>query len=407
MAETVLMPKLGLTMTEGVVDEWYKKVGDTVKKGEAICSISSEKLTQDVESDAEGILLKIVVAAGEEAACTTPIGYIGQKGEVIPGDAVAPVASTAGQSSVVEQSVPAAAVAQPAVVAVSSTARVFISKLAKKIAKDKGVDVSQVTGTGGNGRITRRDVEKYLVTASQLTAPVATSAAPVAGGAGLTGMRKVIARNMMHSLHTTAQLTLHRKAVIDQLMQCRLELKSKLGDSVDSGAFSLNIFLLKAVALALQDVPELNSHYDGQSHQKISHINIGVAVSLDEGLMVPVITDVANKTLTQLAKDFRTVVDNAREGKVDATAKATFTITNLGSEGIEYFTPVLNTPEVGILGVGALGERLYLGADGVVQVARELPLSLTFDHQVIDGAPAAKFLSALSQYLANPYRLLV
>lgn len=406
MAETILMPKLGLTMTEGIVNEWYKKEGDSVKKGEVVCSISSEKLTQDVESESDGVLLKIVVPGGEEAKCTTPIGYVGQPGEAIPtGDSAAP----AEEPTAAKETAPAAASA-PATTAqakpvVQNGQRIFISKLAKKIALDKGIDYSAITGTGGNGRITRRDVEKYIASgaANAVSAPVAVGPA----GAGLSGMRKVIAQNMMHSLQSTAQLSLHRKANIDQLMQFRNELRSKLLDSVDGATFSLNIFLLKAVALALQEVPELNSHYDGQSYQQLDTINIGVAVSLDEGLVVPVISDVAHKTLTQLAEDFHGAVASAREGNFASAAKGTFTITNLGAEGIEYFTPVLNTPEVGILGVGALSERLYLDKDNGVQVAKELPLSLTFDHQVIDGAPAAKFLSILAKYLANPYRLLV
>lgn len=411
MAETVLMPKLGLTMTEGIVDEWYKKEGDAVKKGEAICSISSEKLTQDIEAESDGILLKIVVNAGESTPCITPIGYVGQAGEVIDSNPVSEQPAATEQASVTETT-KAASVAQAtaSVIPDRQDHPVFISKLAKRIAKEKGIDYRQITGTGGNGRITRRDVEKYIASGAAVSAAQSSAGkttGQVVAGEGLSGMRKVIAKNMMQSLHSTAQVSLHRKVNINQLLQFRAELKDKLSDSVDSSVFSLNVFLLKAVSLALKDVPQMNSYYDGQTHQQQTSVHIGIAVSLDEGLVVPVINDVADKTLSQLGKDFHAAVARVREGNFESPVKGTFTISNLGSEGIEYFTPIVNTPEVGILGVGALGERLYLDKEGQIKVAKELPLSLTFDHQIVDGAPAAKFLSILVSYLENPYRLLV
>lgn len=408
MAETVLMPKLGLTMTEGVVDEWYKKEGDAVKKGEAVCSISSEKLTQDIEAESDGVLLKIVVQAGETTPCITPIGYVGQAGEAIPDEKPASEsAETPAENQPVAKPAAVAAPVAKAAEPVADGRPVFISKLAKRIAKEKGIDYRPITGTGGNGRITRRDVEKYIASGAAAAATSTSAAVSVSGGEGLSGMRKVIAKNMMQSLHSTAQVTLHRKVNINQLLEFRTELKGKLLDSVNPGMFSLNVFLLKAASLALKDVPQMNSSYDGQTYQQQDVVNIGVAVSLDEGLVVPVIGDVVHKTLSQLGEDFQGAVARAREGNFESPVKGTFTISNLGSEGIEYFTPIVNTPEVGILGVGSLSERLYLDKDGQVKVAKELPLSLTFDHQIVDGAPAAKFLSALAAYLESPYRLLV
>lgn len=410
MAETVLMPKLGLTMTEGIVDEWYKKEGDAVKKGEAVCSISSEKLTQDIEAESDGILLKIVVKAGESTPCITPIGYVGQAGEAIPDGAAADTKPAAAEAPAAVKATPVAQAASVAI-PVPDDHPVFISKLARRIAKEKGIDYRQITGTGGNGRITRRDVEKYLASGAAAAAVVSSSSAKVTGtvvaGEGLSGMRKVIAKNMMQSLHSTAQVTLHRKVNIDQLLQFRAELKGKLSDRVDASVFSLNVFLLKAVSLALKDVPQMNSYYDGQTYKQQEAIHIGVAVSLDEGLVVPVISDVAQKTLSQLGQDFHAAVARVRDGNFESAVKGTFTISNLGSDGIEYFTPIVNTPEVGILGVGTLSERLYLDKEGQIEVVKELPLSLTFDHQIVDGAPAAKFLSVLASYLENPYQLLV
>ncbi|WP_066568732.1 2-oxo acid dehydrogenase subunit E2 [Snodgrassella sp. CFCC 13594] len=307
MAETVLMPKLGLTMTEGVVDEWYKKEGDAVQAGEAVCSISSEKLTQDVEAEQDGILLKIVVQAGESTPVKTPIGYIGQAGESVgEGDAVA--TPTAESTQPAASAPVAAAPSQPIA---KSGARVFISKLARKIASAQGIDYTNITGTGGNGRITKRDVEKYMASGAVVAAAPAeapTDVSPIQAaatvGAGLNGMRKAIAKNMMYSLHNTAQLTLHRKADITALLAFRAEMKSKVGDGVEAATFSLNILLLKAVALALQACPKLNSRYDGVTLSQPDDINIGVAVALENGLVVPTVADVGRKSLSQLQKDF-------------------------------------------------------------------------------------------------------
>lgn len=416
MSISVLMPKLGLTMTEGVVDEWNKKEGDTVRKGEFICSISSEKLSQDIEAEADGVLLKIVVPAGETALCTTPIAYIGRPGEQIAeasgtqaaGATPVTVASVAQSNPVAEVASAVAATGTPPHTGPDGQ-RVFISKLAKRIALDRGlVDYSQIPGTGGHGRITRRDVERFLAAApAPTTAPAASAPVQTVAGGGLAGKRRVIAKNMMQSLHTTAQLTLHRKVDVTQLMQFRQDMKDRLADSVESSVFSLNVLLLKAVALALRETPEMNSRYDGQTLTQLDQVNIGVAVALEDGLVVPIVSDVAQKPLSEISRDFRVKVENARSGTLDTTLAAGFTITNLGAEGIEYFTPVLNTPEVGILGVGALDERLRLNGEGAVVVTKELPLSLTFDHQVVDGSPAARFLATIAGYLGTPYRLLV
>lgn len=400
MAETILMPKLGLTMTEGTVDIWYKKEGDPVKKGEALCEISSEKLSQDVEAETDGVLLKILVPVGKEVSCKDPIGFVGQPGEALP--------SSVAEPEKVEQKTEEVATTSASPTKVTKvtekTGRVFISPLAKKIAEEKGIDYTEIVGTGGNGRITRKDVEAYKAPAKEtaMTQQVPT-------GEGLTGMRKAIAKNMMNSIHSSAQLSLHRKIDVTELMVFRKELKAKLGDSVSSSVFSLNIFLVKALAQALREVPLMNAHYDGQTYMKNEEINIGIAVALDEGLIVPVIKGAEKRSLSNLAKEFGRVTTAAKDGSLsgDDLSGGTFSMTNLGSEGIEYFTPILNAPEVGILGVGALSSRLVLGEDSELLEKKELPLSLTFDHQVVDGAPAAQFMKHLANYLEHPYLLMV
>lgn len=432
MATEVLMPKLGLTMTEGLVDEWYKNEGDAVKKGEALCSISSEKLSGDVEADDDGTLLKIVVAAGDSTAVKTPIAYVGDAGETISAAATGPAgaddapcassgAGNAGAGGAAESADEndAEAGARRANRDTSGDGkRIFISKVAEKMAKKHGIDYSKVKGTGGHGRITKRDMKAYIEARpsgdadSQEASDGAASAsgvvaAPVTAGEGLTGMRKIIAQNMMHSLHSTAQLTLHRKVNVTDLLATVSEIKGNIGPGDEAKALSMNVLLIKAVAIALQKHPLLNAHYDGHEYEQCDDINIGVAVALDDGLAVPTVPNVVGQSLSQLKTVFHDRVDRARNGDIDTLAPGTFTITNLGTDGIEYFTPVLNVPEVAILGVGAQSTRLTLNGEGEIEEVVELPLSLTIDHQTVDGRTGAEFLSTLADVVAEPYRVLL
>lgn len=398
MAETLLMPTLGLTMTEGTVDQWYKQIGDPVAKGEAVVSISSEKLTHDVESPVDGVLLAITVDNGEEAVCQGAIGYVGAEGEEVPsGDA--PVEAIAEEVTEVKEEAKVTPTSAPKRV---SGERIFATPLARKIAADKGYELEDIIGTGGNGRITRRDVDRFIP-------QVMTSTVSQVTGEGLEGMRKVIAQRMHNSLNQSAQLTLHRKADITKLLAFRKDLKEKAGDNLSKSALSINTLLVKAVSLALKDKPEMNASYNGVEHIKHDSVHMGIAVAVDDGLVVPVIKDVDTKSLSQIGAGFVEVTSQAIKGTlpVELYSGSTFTITNLGTAGVEYFTPILNTPEIGILGVGATSAKLIFNEDKEIQEIQELPLSLTFDHQVVDGSPAAEFLAQIVYYLENPYLLVV
>lgn len=401
MAEKLIMPTLGLTMTEGTVDQWYKQVGDTVAKGEAVVTISSEKLTHDVESPIDGVLLSIIADEGAEVPCQELIGYVGETGEEIPSGEVSEKASDEDIVEVKETKVETIAGNQPPTR--DAGARVFATPLAKKMAQAKGFNLEEIIGTGGNGRITRRDVERFVPSmpvASQVLSDI---------GEGLEGMRKVIAKRMHQSLHQSAQLTLHRKADITSLLAFRQDLKAKSNGKLSRSALSINTLMIKAVTLALKEHPEMNAWYDGQALVTHDEIHMGVAVSVHDGLVVPVIRDVHQKGLSQIGEDFVTVTSQAVDGSLpgDLYSGSTFTITNLGNAGVEYFTPILNTPELGILGVGATTNKLIFDDNKEIKEISELPLSLTFDHQVIDGAPAAEFLSKITYYLENPYLLVV
>lgn len=392
MATNILMPKLGLTMTEGTVEAWYKREGDTVKKGDTVCTISSEKLTHDVEAPIDGTLIKIIVEENEVSPCKEPIAFIGETGENVA-DLPVPVK---------EQT---QAIAAPSTVRKESE-RVFITPIARKIAMERGIDYSEIIGTGGNGRITRRDVENFVPAVKAEAATVRSTVNNA--GEGLSGMRKVIAKRMHHSLQETAQVTLHRKVNVSPLMTFRSEIKAKIGDSLSSGQLSINTLLVRAVVLALKDYPEMNASYANGKHVVHEDIHIGIAVAVDEGLIVPVVKDATRKTLTELAENLTSLTNGARSNTLsgDLLTGSTFTISNLGHIGIEYFTPILNTPEIGILGVGAIDIKLVYNENKEIIEKQELPLSLTFDHQVVDGAPAAEFLNGICHYIENPYLLI-
>lgn len=409
MAKEIVMPKLGLTMTEGTIDEWLVKAGDAVKQGDIIATISSEKLSSEVESPADGVILEIVAQVGDTIPCKEPMAYLGEEGEAIDS-----ASSKSGSEEGVTEAEGTATVAdstsKETVPASSSrgkeTSRIFITPIARRMAQEKGIDISQVNGTGGNGRITRRDIERY-------TPALATPASQPMGalakeeiGAGLTGMRKTIAQRLVRSLQTTAQVTEHHKADVTQLNEMRETIKKNVTRSLDGGQISWNTLVTKATILALRETPAMNAWYYDGKYEQLDDVHIGMATSVEDGLVVPVIKNAHQMTLTDLGKSIAEVSTQARQGNLpsDLYSGSTFTITNLGGRNIEYFTPILNTPEIGILGVGAIGKELALEAGEVVEKLK-LPLSLTFDHQIIDGDPAAEFLGKIIAYLEDPYSL--
>lgn len=407
MAVEVLMPKLGLTMTEGTVDGWLVQEGAEVKKGDPICTISSEKLTYDVEAPEDGILIKIVATEGTEVPCIEPIGYVGARGETVGEN---PTEESQAETKEAESAVlkiseeTTQTPSQPPVR--EEGERIFATPLARKIAKEKNYDLADVNGSGGNGRITRRDVESYKPISTETPS---TSTPVIEVGKGLKGMRKTIAQRMHHSIASTAQLSFHRKADITELMIFRKTIKNSVISEMKGNPLGITSLLTRAVVLALQDHPDVNAWYDGNELILHESIHIGMAVSLDEGLIVPVIKEANRMTLTQISQAIEHVAKGARQGELtsDELSGSTFTITNLGNAKIEYFTPVLNTPEVGILGVGGLMKELALNEEGEVVEKVKLPLSLTTDHQVLDGVPSAEFFNSVISYLENPYLLML
>ncbi|WP_282920028.1 dihydrolipoamide acetyltransferase family protein [Ignavigranum ruoffiae] len=412
MASNIVMPTLGLTMTEGTIEYLAVAVGDKVAKGDIVAEISSEKLTGPVEANADGLVLKILVSEGDVVRIKEPLMVIGQEGETVAEEEIeSPADEEAEQPQEDRSTEPVEAEETKKQQAENKQERIFATPLARKMAKEKGIDLAKVNGTGGNGRITRLDIDRYVPMEDEIR-ETQSSTSKVADlpewGQGLQGMRKTIAQRMMRSVQTTAQVTNQRKADVTKLMEFRQDIKAKVSSPLNHGEISINTLVTKAVILSLQEHPALNAWYHNGKHTIMDEIHIGMATDLEEGLVVPVIRNADRMPLSKLGPAIAEVASQARNGELpgDLYSGSTFTITNLGGTNIEYFTPIINLPEVAILGVGAIQDELVLD-HGEVKIAKKLPLSLTYDHQIIDGAPAARFLETLVGYLQDPYRLII
>lgn len=424
MSNNIIMPKLGMTMTEGTVEEWHKQEGDTVESGEAILTISSEKLTQDIESPATGTLLEIKVQESENTEVKSVLGIIGESGESTDTETTNETTDNPNEdessdsNDSQENSNSHITSKNPTEDEQNSETRIFISPLARNMANDNGLNITTIKGTGGNGRITKIDINRVLEngddkesysnsTSENLKAQTSTDNASSIGE-GLNPMRKSIAQNMRQSLDKTAQLTLHRKANFDQLLAFKDKLNEELNQAGQEVKVSVTALIAKAVVLSLTEYQPINARYEQGELTRYDNVNLGIATSLDDGLMVPVIEKANEKGIGSLAKSIKINADAVRDGdtsqvKLDG---ATFTITNMGASGIEYFTPILNLGETGILGVGDVSTELILEDENIKQISR-LPLSLTFDHQILDGASASDFLKILVKNIESPYLLII
>ena len=445
MAKVIVMPKLGLTMTEGTVSKWLKKEGDAVKEGEPLFEVETDKLTNTIEASASGTLLKIAVAEGGTAKCLDPVAVIGEAGE----DASALLGGAAPAAAPAASAAPAAAAAPAASAPARAPGeRVLASPAAKKLAKELGIDIALVPGTGPRGRVTEEDVKNYKpaaptpapaapeepkVKASPLAAKVAADigldlkdvpahgrvlaadilAAVQKGGSApaeagpreeavpMNGMRKAIARNMLNSHMTSPTVTFNLGIDMTELKRLREQLK---GEEIK---VSYTDILVKVVARALTEFPLLNCSVEDNKIIYKHYVNMGVAVALENGLVVPNVRDADKKSLTEISAEVKELASLAREGKLpmDALTGGTFTITNLGMYGIESFSPIINQPEVAILGVNTMEDKVVV-VDGEICVRPIMNLSLTADHRVIDGSVAAQFLQRVKKLMEKPALLL-
>lgn len=417
MAFEVLMPQLGLTMEEGTVSQWIKHEGDEVKTGDVIVEITTDKLTNEVVSEHDGVMLKIVAQEGEDIPVKGLLAYIGQPGEAVGGAAPAAAAPAAAEAAPV-----AAPAAAPAPVAAAGGARIRISPLARKTAAKMGVDYSGIAGTGPSGRIVLKDIlaaaeaQKNAPAPAVEDAPAAAPAAkPAAKSAGLelmegdtvvklTGMRKVVAERMLASHTEIPPVTQNIKVDVTELMKFRKMLLAETGKK-----YSVNDLVLKATAKCLRQHPEMLVSFDGSQIIQRAHVNIGMAVALDTGLIVPVIRDADKMGLDEISATAKDLATRAKENKLgaDEYKGSTFSVSNLGMFGIETFTPIINQPDAAILGVCAIQDELALDDEGNVVKKQVMRLSVTLDHRLLDGAVVAKFEMDLRDLLQNPMSILL
>jgi pyruvate dehydrogenase E2 component (dihydrolipoamide acetyltransferase) len=424
------MPKLGLTMTEGKVVKWLRQDGEQVEQGQTVVVVMSKKITYEVEAPASGIL-RIVAQAKENRKVTEVMGFILDPGEPMPEieraispatapeDAVSRVATTPVSAPKMEE-VPREVRSSPAarrlarelgvdIIRVRGSgrggritekdvqayhdeeARIDASPLARRMVEEEGLELATIPGTGPGGRVTEDDVLRAL----EGSAAAGTAAPAVIPFAG---MRQAIAGAMMDSLHSMAQLTLTGHADVTALVSLRDVLRRRW-----EARISYTDLIVKAVALALRDHPILNSTLAGEEVVLHDQINIGVAVALDQGLIVPVVRKADTRGILEIHRALRDLAERARNDQlsVDEVAGGTFTVTNLGMYRIDAFTPIVNPPEVAILGVGQISDHLVL-ANGQVAARAKMALSLTIDHRVVDGAPGAAFLQTLVEFLEEP-----
>lgn len=412
MAFEVLMPQLGLTMEEGTVSQWVKHEGDEVKTGDVILEITTDKLTNEVTSEHDGVLLKIVAQEGEDIPVKGLLAYIGQPGEAV-GGASAPAAAPAAPAA--EAASAAAPAAAPAPVAMGG-ARVRISPLARKTAAKLGVDYSNIAGSGSSGRITQKDI--LAAAEAQKNAPAAAPAAapapaPKAGSlelmegdtvVKLAGMRKVVSQRMWASHNEIPPVTQNIKVDVTALMKFRKMLLAETGKK-----YSVNDLVLKATAKCLRQHPEMLVSLDGDQIIQRAHVNLGMAVALDAGLIVPVIRDADKLSLDALSAAAKDLATRAKENKLgaDEYKGSTFTVSNLGMFGIETFTPIINQPDAAILGVCAIHDELDMDDEGKLFKKQVMRLSCTLDHRLLDGSVVAKFEMDLRDLLQSPMSILL
>ncbi len=416
MEEVVLMPRLSDTMTEGVIAGWHKQIGDTVKKGEVLADIETDKATMELESYKDGILLYQGAKAGEKILVNDLLCIIGQQGldiapivAAIKGGATTAAPAPAAQLATSVPTAPTTNTVTPSATQVVNEGRIFASPLAKKIAKEKGIDLKFVKGTGEHGRITRTDLDNYTPGS---TSSVARTAAPrntnFVGQVSfvdtpVSQMRKTIARRLSESLFTAPHFYLTMKINMDATIAARTVVNETAPVKI-----SFNDFIVKAVALALKQHPKVNSSWLGDVIRENHHVNIGIAVAVDEGLLVPVLRFADGLSLDEISVSVKEFAKKAKDKKLQPSdwEGSTFTISNLGMFGIDSFTAIINPPDACILAVGGIAQEPVV-KNGQIVPGNVMNVTLSCDHRVVDGATGSAFLQTLKSYLEEPIRMFV
>ncbi len=423
MDEVVLMPRLSDTMTEGVIAGWQKNVGDTVKKGEVLADIETDKATMELESYKDGILLYQGAKAGEKILVNDLLCVIGAAGTNVDAivaavkngaTAAAPAATAPAASPAAAPTAPAqATAAAPAPQVVVNEGRIFASPLARKMAEERGIDLKYVKGTGDNGRITKFDIDGYVSVAASAN-QAASAAAPAFVQSAQQGvvsfedqpvsqMRKTIARRLSESLFTAPHFYITMTIDMDAAVAARTKI-----NEVAPVKISFNDMVVKATALSLKQHPKINSSWLGDTIRTNHHVNIGIAVAVDEGLLVPVVRFADTKSLSEIGVTVKGFAQKAKDKKLQPAdwEGSTFTISNLGMFGVDEFTAIINPPDACILAVGGIAQ-VPVVKNGQVVPGNVMKVTLSCDHRVVDGAAGAAFLQTLKSLLEEPLRMLV
>lgn len=411
MAE-VIMPKMGDAMTEGKVLRWIKRQGESIRKGEPIAEIETDKVNVDIEAEWDGTLTQVLVDAGGVAAVGAPIAIIARPGEQIEQRAVAPPAAPAAQAGSGRPATPVQpATRTPAGPGGATTAgEIRVSPLARRLAEQHGIPLGSITGTGPEGRITKEDVEAMIGAAPAAAkagaqpavdgAPAAAPPPPGTRDVPLSRMRATIARRMTESKQLAPHIYLTVGIAMDAALAARRRINEQLPDERQ---VSVNDLVIKAAALALTKHPNLNASFAGQAIRQSAAINISTAVALPDGLIAPTLYACDGKPLSQIAQESKALAERARAGhlKPEDLSGGTFTVSNLGMHGVDWFVAIINPPQSAILAVGA-AKPTPVVKDGAIGVATIMQVTLSADHRVTDGAEAAMFLGDLKQLLENP-----
>ena len=406
MAIAVKLPRMSDTMEEGTIVSWEVKVGDTVKSGDVLAEVETDKATMELENYEKGTILHLNAEEGKTIPVESVIAIIGKEGEdfqdlltAAPAQTEAKQEEKAAEEEVVASPPHAVEVAPQVQQSTNNGTRVFASPLAKKMAEEKGIDIASVPGSGDNGRIIKRDIENYQ------------PAAQVSVGVGqesfteipVTQMRKTIARRLAESKFTAPHFYLTMEIRMDKAMAARKEMVEYSEQKI-----SVNDLIIKASAIALRKHPMVNAAWMGDKIRLNQHVHIGVAVAVEDGLLVPVVKFADNKSLSQISSEVKTAASKAKNKELQPAdwAGNTFTISNLGMFGIDEFTAIINPPDSCILAVGGAKETVVVD-NGEMKVGHVMKVTLSCDHRVVDGVSGAKFLQTLKELLEEPVRLLV
>ncbi len=408
----IVMPKLGLTMTEGLIVEWKLKTGDLVRKGDILFILETEKVTHEVEAAEDGVLAKIVIPENETVPVGAVVAYLGLAGEdpaLLDMGAPTPESAPSGAGSAVAEPVSDSnlSVPRPEAKAAQSGGRPSSTPLAKKMAREYGIDLATLAGTGMRGRIIAADVTQAYESINRTEPRAAVPCGPAEGDklVPLTGMRRAIAKQMLASKVHTAQTYMTLTVDATNIMACREDLLSYIQDKCNLRV-SITDLLMKITAAAILEHPVINTRWTDEGILYLQEVHMGMAMALDQGLIVPVIRDINAKTFSQVAGDRLELIRKGRENSFlpDDISGSTFTLSSMGMFGIEEFTSNINLPESAILAVGAIIDK-PVARDGQVVIRPMMKMTLSYDHRIIDGAEAGKFMRTLRSFVENPARI--